>query len=59
MGEFDLKASINYILGVTRLPKLIYIGHSLGGASFFIGMIKHPELNAKIEMMVGACSLKL
>jgi hypothetical protein len=37
----------------TGQPKLSYIGHSLGCGTFFIAMVKNPELNSKIEMMVG------
>jgi pimeloyl-ACP methyl ester carboxylesterase len=32
---------------------LTYIGHSLGCGVFFIAMVLHPELNAKIDLMVG------
>jgi lysosomal acid lipase/cholesteryl ester hydrolase len=32
---------------------LSYIGHSLGCGVFFIAMVKHPELNSKIDIMVG------
>lgn len=53
VGEFDVKASINYILTVTGQPKLTYVGHSMGSAVFFISMIKNPELNEKIEAMVS------
>lgn len=52
MGEYDNPAVINYILAQENQPTLIYIGHSMGGAAFFISMIKHPELSSKIEMMV-------
>jgi lysosomal acid lipase/cholesteryl ester hydrolase len=51
MGNYDIPASINYILSVTKQPKIVYIGHSLGSAVFFIAMIKHPELNDKIDTM--------
>jgi lysosomal acid lipase/cholesteryl ester hydrolase len=51
MGNYDIPANINYILSVTKQPKIIYIGHSLGSAIFFIAMIKHPELNDKIDVM--------
>jgi len=52
MGEYDIPAVINYILSQGNQTTLNYIGHSMGGAIFFIAMIKHPELNAKIETMV-------
>lgn len=53
MGKYDIPAVINYILAKSGRDKLIYAGHSLGGAIFFIAMITHPELNDKIEMMVS------
>lgn len=52
IGKYDIPAVINYILTETGLSKLIYTGHSLGGAFFFIAMITNPELRDKIEMMV-------
>ena len=51
MGNFDIPAVIDYILKQTGEPKLIYVGHSLGSAMFFIAMINHPQLNDKVEMM--------
>lgn len=53
MGNFDVPAVIDYILLVNGAPKLIYIGHSLGSAIFFIAMINHPRLNDKIELMIA------
>ncbi|KAI9563008.1 hypothetical protein GHT06_010464 [Daphnia sinensis] len=57
IGDHDIPAIINYILKETRQSKLSYIGHSLGCGVFFIAMIKHPELNAKIDAMVGLAPL--
>ncbi|XP_057376937.1 gastric triacylglycerol lipase-like [Daphnia carinata] len=53
IGNFDIPALINYILSVTGLPTISYIGHSLGCGVFFIAMVKHPELNAKIDAMIA------
>ena len=50
---YDVPAFIDYILAVSKRPKLTYIGHSLGTAEFFIAMIQHPRLNAKIEKMIA------
>jgi lysosomal acid lipase/cholesteryl ester hydrolase len=52
IGNYDLPAVINYILITTGQSKLSYIGHSLGCGTFFIAMVKHPELNSKIDIMV-------
>ncbi|KZS10880.1 putative Lipase 3 [Daphnia magna] len=57
IGDHDIPAIINYILKETGRSKLSYIGHSLGCGVFFIAMIKHPELNAKIDAMVGLAPL--
>ena len=53
MGRYDLPAVVNYILKRTGQPKLIFIGHSMGAAIFYIAVISHPELNDKIEMMIA------
>ena len=53
MGIYDTPAVIEYIRTKTGQRKLIYIGYSLGAAVFFIAMIKHPELNDQIEMMIA------
>ncbi|XP_057376938.1 gastric triacylglycerol lipase-like [Daphnia carinata] len=57
IGNFDIPAMINYILSVTGLPTISYIGHSLGCGVFFIAMVKHPELNAKIDAMIALAPL--
>ena len=53
MGFYDVPAFIDYVLAVTRHDKLTYVGHSLGTAEFFIGMIEHPRLNEKIHKMIA------
>ncbi|EFX66198.1 hypothetical protein DAPPUDRAFT_332432 [Daphnia pulex] len=57
IGNYDIPAVINYILKETSQPKLTYIGHSLGCGVFFIAMVLHPELNAKIDLMVALAPL--
>lgn len=52
IGDYDIPATINYVLKETGRSKLSFIGHSLGCGVFFIAMVKHPELNAKIDVMV-------
>ena len=51
-GNYDIPAAINYILTLKGQSSLIYTGHSLGCGQFWIAMIKHPELIAKIDLMV-------
>lgn len=53
MGKYDIPANINYVLAKNGQSKLIYMGHSLGSATFFIAMIKHPELKDKIDVMIA------
>ena len=53
MGQYDLPASLDYVLRVTQQPTLIYVGHSLGCGIFFIAMNEHPHLNARVEVMVA------
>ena len=57
IGNYDIPAVINYILKKTSQSKLTYIGHSLGCGVFFIAMVLHPELNAKIDLMVDLLNL--
>ena len=38
-GKSDIPAAIEYILAETGQSKLTYIGHSMGGAVFYIGDI--------------------
>ena len=53
IGNYDIPSIINYILKETGQSKLSYIGHSLECGVFFIAMVKHPELNSKIDITVG------
>ncbi|KAK4020799.1 hypothetical protein OUZ56_002745 [Daphnia magna] len=57
IGNYDIPSMMNYILTETGQSKLSYIGHSLGCGVFFIAMLKHPELNARIEIMVALAPL--
>ena len=53
----DISGTINYILEKTGQEKLSYVGHSLGCPLFYIAMIKEPELNDKIDVMIGLGSV--
>lgn len=53
MGKYDIPAVINYVLAKTGRTKLIFIGHSMGCAIFFLAIITHPELNDKVEVMMA------
>ena len=54
MGRYDIPASINYVLTATNETKLAaYYGYSLGCSLFFIGASVYPELNDRVEIMIG------
>lgn len=53
MGLYDLPANIDYVLNVTGLKKLFYIGHSQGTTIFYVMCSTRPEYNKKIQMMIS------
>ena len=53
MGKYDIPAVLNFILSETGRDQLIYVGHSMGCAMFFVTMSTFPELGSKIELMIG------
>ena len=53
LGQYDLPASIDYVLKETGHEKVSYVGYSLGSAIFFVGANLKPDLNDKIEVMIG------
>lgn len=53
LGQYDLPNSIDYVLNVTGQKKVSYVGYSLGCAIFYVGANLRPELNDKIEVMIG------
>ena len=53
IGKYDLPAVFTYVLSKTGRSTLSYIGHSMGGAIFFICMCLRPEFNSKIDVMIG------
>jgi lysosomal acid lipase/cholesteryl ester hydrolase len=52
-GQQDLPAMLDHVLAITGRQRLIYIGHSMGTLAFWIMMNVRPEMNAKVELMVG------
>eukprot|EP00696_Hemimastix_kukwesjijk_P019068 gnl/Hemi2/8213_TR2825_c0_g11_i1.p1 gnl/Hemi2/8213_TR2825_c0_g11~~gnl/Hemi2/8213_TR2825_c0_g11_i1.p1 ORF type:complete len:454 (-),score=178.84 gnl/Hemi2/8213_TR2825_c0_g11_i1:236-1597(-) len=53
MGKFDLAAEFDYILNKTRVPKLVYVGHSMGTSLMFAGLAMRPELADKVSLYVA------
>jgi len=47
IGQFDVMDSIEYILKDTKTEKVIYVGHSQGGAALFSAASLHPEFFVK------------
>ncbi|CAH2055600.1 unnamed protein product, partial [Iphiclides podalirius] len=52
-GKYDVPALIDEVLSVTGLPRLLYIGHSMGTTSFFAAMSLRPEYNKKVLAAVA------
>lgn len=50
---FDIPETINYILQVTRVPKLTYIGFSQGTAQAFAAVSVNPDLNDKVDQIIA------
>lgn len=44
---------IDRVLDITGLPKVLYIGYSMGTTSFFTMMSERPEYNEKIISFVA------
>lgn len=51
MGQYDIPASIDFILNKTNHSKLHYMGHSQGTTQFFVFGALHPEYHHKIHTM--------
>ncbi|KAB0791274.1 hypothetical protein PPYR_03074 [Photinus pyralis] len=49
-GVFDLPASVDYALKVTKQNSLFFIGHSIGASAFFIMCSLKPEYNKKVRL---------
>jgi len=49
MARYDLVASINYVLNITSLPQVHYIGHSQGTMIGFIEFSRNLDLGKKVK----------
>jgi lysosomal acid lipase/cholesteryl ester hydrolase len=52
-GQQDLPSMLDHVLATTGRQRLVYIGHSMGTLAFWVMMNVQPEMNAKVELMVG------
>lgn len=50
IGNFDVPATIDYILQATNTPKVFYAGHSQGTTDFFVMASLRPEYNQKVQV---------
>ncbi|KAL5017970.1 hypothetical protein ScPMuIL_003692 [Solemya velum] len=49
MAKYDLPATINYVLQVSRQSQLYYVGHSQGTEIGFAEFSRNPELGRKVK----------
>lgn len=50
IGYYDLPATIDYILNITKQEQLLYVGHSQGTAVFFVMASTRPEYQRKVKV---------
>ena len=48
VGRYDIPAMIEYVQKVTKAPKIIHIGHSMGTTSFYAMLCIKPAQNENI-----------
>lgn len=53
MAYYDIPAKVDYILNVTSLKKIAYVGHSQGTTASFAFLSLRPEYNDKINVVVA------
>ncbi len=47
-GIYDMPAFIDLIIEKTGMPKIFYVGYSMGATAYFIGLDMIPQLNDKL-----------
>jgi len=53
MAMYDLPTFVNYILSVTNMSSISYVGHSEGTTQAFAGFSLSPELASKVNLFVA------
>lgn len=51
-GNYDVPATVDYILQNTNKSKVFYAGHSQGTTDFFVMSSLRPEYNAKVQVSI-------
>jgi lysosomal acid lipase/cholesteryl ester hydrolase len=51
-GNYDVPATVDHVLRVTKKSKLFYMGHSQGTTNFFIMTSLKPEYNQKVQLSI-------
>ncbi|XP_074088344.1 lipase member K-like isoform X2 [Macrotis lagotis] len=59
MANYDLPATINFILKKTRQNQLYYVGHSQGTTIAFVSFSTNPNLAQRIKMFFGLAPVGL
>lgn len=53
VGKYDLPASIDYVLSISKTSQLHYVGYSMGSCVFFIMASERPEYQPKIRSQIS------
>ena len=53
IGQYDTPAMINYVLNATGVQSMSYVCYSMSCPILFIGLIKNPQLNAKMNSVIA------
>ncbi|XP_047991950.1 gastric triacylglycerol lipase-like [Leguminivora glycinivorella] len=53
IGKYDAPAMLEYVLKYTKKEKLMYLGFSQGGGSFFVMCSERPDICKKVKLMIG------
>ncbi len=48
MAKHDFVAQINYVIDITRVPSISYVGHSQGTTQAFAALCMYPFMQKKV-----------
>jgi len=57
IAQFDLPASIHFVLKLTGQKQVSFIGHSLGSSAMFAALATNPELAFYINLFIALAPL--